>query len=96
MKISKEEIIHVADLARLDLDEAAVEKFAVQIAEILEYVDTLNRADTADIAPTAHAISLTNAFREDIEKKHLNRDTALANAPQKKDGEFVVPKIVES
>lgn len=95
MKITKDEVLHVADLARLDLDEASIDKFAGQIGTILDYVDKLNEVDTEGIRPTSHAISLTNAFREDEPKEHLERDQALANAPQKEDGAFVVPKIIE-
>ena len=95
MKITKDEVLYVADLARLDLDESAIEKFAGQIGTILDYVDKLNEVDTEGIRPTSHAISLTNAFREDEPKEHLERDQALANAPQKEEGAFVVPKIIE-
>ncbi len=94
MTITKEEVMHVANLARLDMDEAAIDKFAGQIGTILEYVEVLNRVDTQGVTPTSHAISLTNVFREDREKKALERDKALANAPQKEDGNFVVPKII--
>jgi len=95
MKITKDEVLYVADLARLDLDEAAIEKFAGQIDSILDYVDKLNEVDTAGVRPTSHAIFLTNAFREDEPKEHLDREEALANAPQKEDGSFIVPKIIE-
>ena len=94
MKITKDEVMHVANLARLDMDEASIDKFADQIGTILEYVDVLNRVDTQGVTPTSHAISLTNVFREDQEKKTLGRDQALANAPQKEDGNFVVPKVI--
>jgi aspartyl-tRNA(Asn)/glutamyl-tRNA(Gln) amidotransferase subunit C len=94
MKITKEEVLYVADLARLELDSASIDAFAEQIANILEYVDMLNQADTAGVNPTSHAISLTNAFRADEEKDHLERDLALANAPEEEDGSFIVPKIV--
>jgi aspartyl-tRNA(Asn)/glutamyl-tRNA(Gln) amidotransferase subunit C len=94
MKLTKAEIMHVANLARLELDNAAVEKFADQIGTILEYVDTLRRVDTNGVQPTSHAIFLTNAFREDEVKTHLDTDSALANAPEKDDGTFIVPKIV--
>ncbi len=94
MKITKEEVIHVADLARLDLDEESIDRFAEQIGEILEYVDTLNQVDTEGVTPTSHAIFLNNAFREDEERAHLDNDTALANAPEKEDGGFIVPKVV--
>ena len=95
MKITKDQVLYVADLARLDLDEASIDKFAGQIGKILDYVDKLNEIDTEGIRPTSHAISLTNAFREDEQKEHLERDQALANAPQKEEGAFVVPKIIE-
>lgn len=94
MKISKEEILHVAKLARLDLDDAAVTRFVDQISTILDYVDKLNRVDTRGVRPTSHAIALTNAFREDEPRPHLENDAALANAPAKEDGCFVVPKVV--
>ena len=94
MKITKNEVLHVADLARLDLDEDSIERFAGQIGEILEYVDTLNKLDTEGITPTSHAIFLNNAFREDEPKQHLDTDAALANAPEKEDGGFIVPKVV--
>jgi aspartyl-tRNA(Asn)/glutamyl-tRNA(Gln) amidotransferase subunit C len=94
MKITRDEVIHVANLARLDMDEASIDKFADQIGTILEYVDVLSRVNTEGVTPTSHAISLTNAFREDEEKENLDRDLALANAPQKEDGNFVVPKVI--
>jgi aspartyl-tRNA(Asn)/glutamyl-tRNA(Gln) amidotransferase subunit C len=94
MKITREEVMHVANLARLDMDEASIDKFADQIGTILEYVDVLNRVDTQGVTPTSHAISLTNVFREDQEKETLERDQALANAPQAEDGNFVVPKVI--
>ena len=84
----------MADLARLDLDEASMDMFAEQITEILGYVDMLKRVDTEGVQPTSHAILLTNAFREDEKKEHLERDRALANAPEKDEGSFIVPKVV--
>ncbi len=94
MKITKDEVLYVADLARLNLAESAIEKFAGQIGDILDYVDKLNEVNTDGVKPTSHAISLTNAFREDEPQEHLDREQALANAPQKEDGNFVVPKVV--
>jgi aspartyl-tRNA(Asn)/glutamyl-tRNA(Gln) amidotransferase subunit C len=94
MKITKEEVLYVAHLARLDLDEESIEKFAGQIDEILGYIEKLNQVDTRNIKPTSHAIFLTNVFREDKEREHIKRELALANAPEKEDGSFVVPKIV--
>ena len=94
MKITKEDILYVANLARLEIDESSIETFAGQIGKILEYVDALNRVDTDDVPPTSHAIFLTNAFREDVETGHLNRESVLCNAPEKEEGSFLVPKVV--
>jgi aspartyl-tRNA(Asn)/glutamyl-tRNA(Gln) amidotransferase subunit C len=94
MKITKAEILHVATLARLEIDAAAMEKLALQIGNILDYVDQLNQVDTAGVKPTSHALALTNAFREDAETGHLERDLCLANAPDQEDGNFLVPKVV--
>ena len=94
MKITKREVEHVANLARLELDEAAIERFSDQIGNILSYVDKLKLVDTEGIVPTAHAISLTNAFREDAVVEHLDREQSLANAPEKEDGTFLVPRVI--
>lgn len=94
MKITKAEVLHVAQLARLDVDEADIERFAGQIGTVLEYVDTLKKVDTGGVTGTSHAIELTNAFREDEEKEQLAPEEALANAPEKDDSAFIVPKII--
>ena len=94
MKITKDEVLYVADLARLDLDDEMIDKFSGQIGTILDYVDKLNEVDTKGVRSTSHAISLANAFREDEQIDHLERDKALANAPEMEDGNFVVPKVV--
>ena len=94
MKISKEDVRNVAKLARLDIDEASLDKFAAQIGKVLAYVETLNRGDTTDVPVTSHAIPLTNAFREDTVKNDFSRDSALSNAPEKDDGNFIVPRVV--
>jgi aspartyl-tRNA(Asn)/glutamyl-tRNA(Gln) amidotransferase subunit C len=94
MKITKEEVFYVADLAHLEMGDTSIDRFADQIGRILDYVDTLNQADTTGVAATSHAISLTNAFREDQERPHLERERALSNAPEEEDGSFVVPKVV--
>lgn len=94
MKITKDEVIHVAHLARLQIDENHLDTFAGQIGTILEYVDTLNQVDTTGVRPTSHAIDLTNAFREDEVSDYFDSDRALANAPEKEDGNFIVPKVI--
>ena len=94
MKITKEEIAYVAKLARLELDEAAIDLFSGQIGDILSYFEKLNEVDTEGVPPTSHAIFLSNAFREDDLVEHLDREMALNNAPEKEDGDFLVPKVV--
>ena len=96
MKITKDEVVYTADLARLDLDENSISRFAEQIGNILEYVNTLNSVDTEGIVPTSHAIFLSNAFREDEIKESMGIDKVLANAPEKEDGNFIVPKVISS
>jgi aspartyl-tRNA(Asn)/glutamyl-tRNA(Gln) amidotransferase subunit C len=95
MKITREEVVHVAHLARLELTGTEIERFAGQIGQILEYMETLERVDTGGVAPTSHAIALTNAFRADETVAHLERESVLANAPQEEDGCFVVPRVIE-
>lgn len=95
MKITKEEVLNVGNLARLELDSAGIEKLAVQIGTILDYVDMLNQVDTEGVPPTSHAIFLTNVFREDDPHQHLANDAALANAPDSDDGVFLVPRVID-
>ncbi len=93
--MTKEEVLYVARLARLDLDAESIDMFAAQIDEILGYIEKLNQVDTEGIKATSHAISLTNAFRDDEQRPHLDREQVLANAPEKEEGCFVVPKIID-
>jgi aspartyl-tRNA(Asn)/glutamyl-tRNA(Gln) amidotransferase subunit C len=94
MKLTVEQVQHVAKLARLELEPQAVETLAGQLATILDYVEKLSEVDTSEIEPTSHAIALTNAFREDLIHAHLEPQEALANAPAKEEGSFVVPKVI--
>jgi aspartyl-tRNA(Asn)/glutamyl-tRNA(Gln) amidotransferase subunit C len=93
-KITREQIVHVAQLARLHLDDAAVELYTKQLGDILTYMDTLNRLDTKGVPPTSHAIFINNAFRDDEVKPSIPVAQALANAPESEDGSFVVPKVI--
>jgi len=95
MKLTNEEVLHVATLARLNIDESLIDTFADQLGNILEYVETLDRIDTRDVAPTFHAVDKSNAFRKDSPAGHLERKSAVANAPEEEDGYFIVPKVIE-
>ena len=93
-KITREQMVHVAQLARLHLDDAALELYTKQLGDILTYMDTLNRLDTKGVPPTSHAIFINNAFRDDEVKPSIPVAQALANAPESEDGSFVVPKVI--
>ena len=94
MPITRQDVIHVANLARLELDPAAIDLHVTQLTEILEYVAKLNAVDTTGVAPTSHASERINAFREDVAQPGLATECALANAPESEAQQFVVPKIV--
>jgi len=94
MKISAEEVRHVADLARLDMPEDRLELFTSQMNNILVYMDKLNELDTTGVQPTTHVVDMQNAFREDEVRESLDMDKALANAPQQDRDSFVVPRVI--
>lgn len=95
MNITVEEVKHVANLAKLNLSEEELSRFPAQLDTILSYVAKLDGLDTTGIAPTTHAFSINNAFREDQVQESLIRDEALANGPRVNGEAFVVPKIIE-
>ncbi len=95
MKIKTQDVQHVANLARLNLDEQELQTMTAQLDTILTYVEKLDEIETANIHPTTHAVSITNAFREDIVTKSLTQQEALANNSQQNDESFVVPRIIE-
>jgi aspartyl-tRNA(Asn)/glutamyl-tRNA(Gln) amidotransferase subunit C len=94
MTITVEQVRHVADLARLSIEPAAMQKLAQQLGTILEYMEKLNQVDTSGVPPTSHALELTNAFRRDEVHASLSPDQALSNAPASENGSFVVPKVI--
>lgn len=95
MKISKQEVEHVAKLARLELAEGEKDKLIDQLSDILTYVETLNGLDTKGVEPTSHVLDIKNVMRDDVSRPSLPQDQALANAPEKAAGHFKVPKIIE-
>ena len=95
MELSKEEVEHVAKLARLSIDEEEVDLFRKHLSDILTYIETLNEIDTSNVEPTSHVLNLENVFREDKERPGLSREEALSGAPAQERGFFRVPKIIE-
>ena len=94
MKIPYSELEKVAHLARLRLSDAELEQMTKQLDNILSYIEKLNEIDTANISPTSHVLSISNAFRDDIVEKSLDVSDVLKNAPEKIDDLFLVPKIL--
>ncbi|OPL11342.1 MAG: glutamyl-tRNA amidotransferase [delta proteobacterium MLS_D] len=95
MKITEDQVAHVAHLARLNIDEKEREVFTKQLDDILLYIDMLNSVDTTDVAPMTHAMEGTETFREDVVRSSLPVDAALANAPDDDGASFKVPKVIE-
>jgi aspartyl-tRNA(Asn)/glutamyl-tRNA(Gln) amidotransferase subunit C len=95
VKITKQEVEHVAKLARLELSEREKERLTDQLSNILTYVETLNSIDTKGVDPTSHVLDIKNVMRDDVAKPSLTQEQALANAPDKAAGHYKVPKIIE-
>jgi len=95
MKITKQEVEHVARLARLELSEQEKDKLTDQLSNILTYVEKLNELDTTGVEPTAHVLDINNVMRDDLPGESLTQERALANAPEKAAGHYKVPKIIE-
>jgi aspartyl-tRNA(Asn)/glutamyl-tRNA(Gln) amidotransferase subunit C len=95
MKIFKEEIEHIAMLARLSLPEEEKELFGSQLSSILDYMEKLNELDTKGIEPTSHILSLSNVMRDDTPTPSIPKEDALMNAPDHTGKFFRVPKIIE-
>ena len=95
MKITRTEVEHVARLARLALDDSELDALTGQMDAILGYVEKLAELDTDGIEPTAHAVPMENAFRDDVVTPSLGTDKALANAPAADNGCFRVPQVIE-
>ena len=94
MALTRDEVLHVAKLARLSLVPEEIELFTRQLNDILAYVSKLQELDTGDVAPMTHAVPVFNAFRPDEVTPGLPRDQALDNAPAREEGSFLVPRII--
>ena len=90
-RITKEEVLHVARLARLELSDDDVAKFQEQLSDILEAVSKVSELDLADIPPTAHPLEIANAWAEDVPRDCLPLDDVFANAPDRDDDYFRTP-----
>lgn len=91
----KMDVEHIAHLARLGLTGEEAAKFGPQLAGILLYVEKLNELDTAGVEPTSHVLGIDNVMRDDLLRPCLGTEEALRNAPEKSEGFYRVPKIIE-
>lgn len=93
-EISDEIIENVGILAKLELSDDEKEQAKKDMGLMLDYIDRLNELDTEGVEPMSHAFNISNVFREDVVENGDDREAILLNAPQKKDGSFLVPKTV--
>jgi len=91
MAISRDQVLHVAKLARLALSEDELERLEGQLGAILEAVGKVAELDLDDVPPTSHPLDLVNVLADDVPRPSLDRDVALANAPEAEAGAFRVP-----
>ena len=95
MKISKDDVIKVSELARLEFKEQELEKFTEQLGNILEYIEQLNELDTDNVEPTSHVLNIATPLREDKVVEWLSIEEVLKNAPESEDDFIVVPQVIE-
>ena len=93
--ISDETIEYVGILAKLELSDEEKEQAKKDMANMLDYIDTLNELDTSGVEPMSHVFPVNNLFREDVVTNGDDREEILANAPEAKEGAFVVPKTFD-
>lgn len=89
--IDREQVAHVARLARLRISDQEAGDLAVELSAILDHVDLLASVDTDGVEPTTHVVELVNVLRDDLPTPELTVEQALANAPESEDGAFKVP-----
>jgi aspartyl-tRNA(Asn)/glutamyl-tRNA(Gln) amidotransferase subunit C len=93
MAITREDVLHVAGLARLEIPEDEVESVREQLGAILEAVGKVSELDLGEVEPTSHPLDLVNRWAEDVPRPSLPREEALRNAPDPEDGSFRVPAV---
>ncbi|RLB70883.1 MAG: Asp-tRNA(Asn)/Glu-tRNA(Gln) amidotransferase subunit GatB [Deltaproteobacteria bacterium] len=94
-QISREQVRHVAALARLEMDEEELAAYGRDLSDILGYVAKLNEIDTSGVEPTAHVVSMETPFRDDERGESFSHEQALKNAPQREGFYFQVPQVIE-
>ena len=95
MKLSREEVLHIARLARVALTEAEIARMSEQLSNLLEHFEVLQQVDTEGIPPTAQSVALQNVVRDDVVEPSLAQEDVLANAPRREDDCFRVRAVLE-
>ena len=94
MALTKKEVLKIAKLSKLSFEEKEIEKFQIELNDILKYIDMLNEVDTSKVEPLVYINDVVNNFREKEEKKSLEITKVLLNAPESAENAIVVPKVV--
>jgi aspartyl-tRNA(Asn)/glutamyl-tRNA(Gln) amidotransferase subunit C len=89
--IDRDQVLHVARLARLELSEDEVQRMSGELSGILDHIEKINALDLEGVPPTTHVVEVENALRPDVPRDCLPREVALAQAPAVQDGGFLVP-----
>ncbi|MEO9180288.1 MAG: Asp-tRNA(Asn)/Glu-tRNA(Gln) amidotransferase subunit GatC [Acidimicrobiales bacterium] len=92
--LRREDVAHVAKLARLILSDEELDRFTVQLSQVLEHANDMNALDLANLVATAHPFGLVNVVRDDVIRPSLNHDVVISMAPDAQDGRFAVPRIL--
>lgn len=95
MKISKDDVVKVAELARLEFKDQEAELFTEQLSNILENIEKLNELDTGNVEPTSHVLDISTPLRKDKVQKLLTIEEVLQNAPESEEDFFVVPQVID-
>jgi aspartyl-tRNA(Asn)/glutamyl-tRNA(Gln) amidotransferase subunit C len=95
MPLSKQEVQHIANLARLSLSEKEIELYQKQLSDILDHVDALQQLDTSKVDPTSGLRVEDSRLREDVAGQAMSREDLLANAPETRDDQFLVPPVLD-
>jgi len=95
VKLSRAQVMEIAELAKLELTEQEIEHYAEQLSKVLDYASRLEQLNTDDIPPTASVLPVQNVMRDDVTRPSLPREQAIANAPAAVDGQFRVDAVLD-
>jgi aspartyl-tRNA(Asn)/glutamyl-tRNA(Gln) amidotransferase subunit C len=93
-RLTRDDVAHVAHLARLDITDEELDLYTEQLAAVLEHAADVEALDTSGVPPTAHPLPISNVLRDDVVEPSIDRDEVLAQAPAVEDGRFRVPRIL--